>query len=134
MKINFWIYLKKFDMLFCMKKIFFILVIFIFSQAFCLADVLYNSSGSMISGRIEGVTDGLIQIKNNGNLVTLIRKEPSKVYKDSVEARRHLISRQIIKYTGNIIYADNSSVKIICEDAKVVIPRYRVKKIEMYVP
>jgi len=117
-----------------MKNFILILTILFVSQSICFADVLYNAHGSKISGRIEGVTAGLIQIKNNGNIVTLIRKEPSPIYKDSVEARRHLISTQIIKYTGNIIYADNSWVKIICEDAKVVIPRYRVKNIEMFVP
>lgn len=117
-----------------MKKILLIFAILLLSQNFSFADEVYNIRGSKISGYIEGVTDGLIQIKNNGNIVTLIRKEPNSIYKDSVEARKHLISRQIIKYTGYVIYADNSSVKILCEDAKVVIPRYRVKNIQMFVP
>lgn len=117
-----------------MKKILLIFTIFVLSQSFCFADVIYNSKGTTITGYIDGITEGLIQIKNNGNMVTLIRKEPNPIYKDSVEARKHFISRQIVKYTGNIIYADNASVKILCEDAKVVIPRYRVKKIELFIP
>ena len=101
----------------------------------CFAvDKIYNSVGAVITGKIDGVVEGLIQIKNNGNVVTLVREEPHPVYKDSVEVRKHLLSWKIIKYVGRIIFVDNSSVKILCEDAKVVIPRYKVNKIEMFVP
>ncbi len=117
-----------------MKRILFIFSFVLLSCQMVFADAVYDSKGSVISGKIEGVSAGLIQIKNNGNLVTLIRKEPSSVYKDSVEARVRLISGQKIKYSGTILFADNSFVKILCQDAKVVIPRYRVNNIEMFIP
>lgn len=117
-----------------MKKILVLLLIFVLNCSASFADSIYNSKGSVITGQIEGVTEGLIQIKNNGNVVTLIRKEPNPIYKDTVEVRKRFISRQIIKYVGHIIYADNSWVKILCEDAKVVIPRYKINKIEMFIP
>lgn len=119
-----------------MKKVLFLILFLLILSPACFAaqDKIYNTTGAVITGKIDGITDGLIQIKNNGNIVTLIRKEPHHVYKDSVEVRKRLISRQIIKYVGNIIFADSSSVKIICEDVKVVIPRYKVKKMELFVP
>lgn len=117
-----------------MNKIIILLLILFFVPSVVFADVIYNSKGATITGEIEGVTDGLIQIKNNGNLVTLIRREPSPVYKDSVDVRKRFISKQKIKYVGTLIYADNKTLKILCEDVKVVIPRYRVNNIEMFVP
>ena len=118
-----------------MKKILGLVLIFCFTCGACFAkDVIYDSKGSKITGKIEGVTDGLIQIKNNGNIVTLIRNQPHHLYKDAVFARKRLISRQIIKYTGDIVFTDSSSVSIMCAGAKVVIPRYRVQKLELYLP
>ncbi len=117
-----------------MKKLVLLFLILFFVNNFVLADSIYDSRGSVVTGKIEGITDGLIQIKSNGNLVTLVRAKPSPIYKDNVLARKRLISRQSIKYSGTIIYVDSTFVKILCEDAKVVIPRYRVKNMELYIP
>ena len=111
-----------------------ILIFYLTSCAGFAADIIYDSKGSKITGKIEGITDGLIQIKNNGNIVTLIRNKPHHLYKDAVFARKRFISHQIIKYTGDIIFTDSSSVSIICAGAKVSIPRYRVQKLELYLP
>lgn len=100
----------------------------------CFADTIYNNNVAVLQGKIEGVMDGLINIKSMGNVYTIVRKEPSPVFKDTVIARRHLISRQTIRYSGVVVFADSSEVKILCEDTKVVIPRYRVKTIDIYVP
>ena len=117
-----------------MKKLLITFFILIFVNACAFADAIYDSRGSVITGRIEGITDGLIQIKNNGNIISVIRPELSPVYKDSVTARKRLISKLKIKYSGKVFYVDNGFVKILCEDVIVVIPRYKVTNIELYVP
>jgi len=118
-----------------MKKILGLVLIFFMASGACFAkDAIYDSKGSKITGKLESVIEGLIQIKNNGNMVTIIRPQAHHLYKDTVYARKRFISRQVIKYTGDVIFADNSSVSIMCAGAKVVIPKYRVKKIELYLP
>lgn len=118
-----------------MKKILgLVLILFMACNACFAADVIYDSKGSKITGKLETVIDGLIQVQNNGNNVSLVRNNPHHLYKDTVFARKRFISRQIIKYTGDVIFVDGSSVSIMCAGAKVVIPRYRVKKIELYLP
>lgn len=117
-----------------MKKLLFILFLFLIFINPVFADAVYDTKGSVVSGKIDGVVNGLIQIKNKGALVTFIRKTPNPVYKDIVEAKTKLFFGKKIKYFGTIIFVDSSFVKILCEDVKVVIPRYRVKNIEMYLP
>lgn len=118
-----------------MKKILGLILIFFMMGCACFAkDTIYDSKGSKITGKLETVIDGLIQVKNNGNAVSLVRRQPHHLYKDAVFARKRFLSRQIIKYTGDVLFVDGSSVSIMCAGAKVVIPRYRVKKIELYLP
>lgn len=118
-----------------MKKILGLVLIFLLASNACFAkDVIYDSKGSKITGKLEGVADGLIQIKNNGNLVTLIRKQPHHLYKDAVFARKWLLSPSVIKYSGDVVFVDNISATINCAGAKVVIPKYRVKSIELFLP
>lgn len=117
-----------------MKKLILTFFILVFFSAHAFADAIYDSKGSVITGNIEGIADGLIHIKNNGNIITIVRPELSPVYKDSVTARKRLISKLKIKYSGRVVFVDNGFVKILCEDALVVIPRYKVTNIELYVP
>ncbi len=117
-----------------MKKIILILILVLFGAVPTFADTVYNGNTEVINGKIDGVMDGLINIKTNGTIVSIVRKTPSPVFKDTVIARKHTISRQKLRYSGKIIFADSSFVKILCEDTKVVIPRYRVENIEIYVP
>ena len=118
-----------------MKKFLVLVLIFFVACNACFAvDTIYDGRGSKITGKIEGMLEGFIQIKNNGNIVSLVRNNPHHLYKDTVFARKRLISRQIIKYTGDVYFIDSSSVSIMCAGAKVMIPRYRVKKIDLYLP
>ena len=117
-----------------MKKIILIIFMFLFCTASAFADSVYDNRGGVINGKIDGISEGIIQIKKDGNIITIIRPVQSPVYKDSITVRKHLISKQKIKYSGYIIFADNSFIKILCQDTKIVVPRYKVSDIELYVP
>ena len=117
-----------------MKKIFLLFWVFIGLTSSAFADSVHDSRGGVINGKIDGVSDGIIQIKKDGNIITLIRPKASPVYKDSIIVRKRLISTQKNKYSGYVIFADNGFVRILCQDTQIVVPRYKVSNIELYVP
>ena len=117
-----------------MKKILTVLLIFMGLAGCAFADSIHDSKGGVINGKIDGISDGIIQIKKDGNIITFIRPKPSPVYKDSILVRKRLISFQKIKYSGYIIFADSGFVRILCEDNQITVPRYKVSNMELFIP
>lgn len=116
-----------------MKKIFLtVLCLFCFAGS-AFADTIYNKDKE-IKCKVEGVTGGLISAAVNGNLMSFKRSKENPVFKDYVEARKFLFSREIIKYTGRVEYADNARVKILQDGVLITVPRYKVVNISVFIP
>ena len=117
-----------------MKKIILTIFTVLFFAGSAFADAVYDNRGGVINGKIDGISDGIIQIKKDGNIITIYRTVPSPVYKDSIIVRKHLLSTKTIKYSGHIMFLDTGFVKILCQDTQIVVPRYKVKDVTVYVP
>lgn len=114
------------------KILIFIFLILVGLPVFAV-DKVYTGKDIVLTGKIEGISDGIIHIKSRGSIMRVLREENSPVFKDSVEIKRRLIFGKKDKYYGHVIFADNRTVTMESEKIFINAPRYKVKNIEIYV-
>ena len=109
-----------------MKKIYILFIIFSFIILPSFATDEVHANGSSLSGRIQAVTDGLIQISSGGVDYSVVRSKKDDFFGDYISYRKYPILGGYEKTACRIIYVDRFYVIFKTENSKIQVPRYGV--------
>lgn len=105
------------------------------SQSFALADEIIDANGTIIPCKIVTIVGGFIEYTKDGNLNKFAREKDSLIFNDYVDVRGNIFKKNSGKrYFGKIVIKDVENVRMITENADVVIPSYKIKFIGVYKP
>lgn len=122
-----------------MKKIIFavgvLILIASMAKSIAFADEIIDANGTITPCKIVTVVGGFIEYKKDGNLNKFAREKDSLIFNDYVDVRGNIFKKNSGKrYFGKIVIKDIENVRMITENADVVIPSYKIKFIGVYKP